>query len=117
MFDLLLQQDILLEQFHAQLKRTCLDMIRVWSQSVLLTWINVFMRLKPTKEEFQALTTDMSQRNQPESVRCGCLLLLSKQQETGLDFDASKVAHNLLFDFNWMVRKTLAEYLPKIKVD
>jgi len=45
---------------------------------VLLAWINVYMRLNPTEKEFTNLTTDMSQRNQPESVRCGCLQLLSK---------------------------------------
>jgi hypothetical protein len=34
-----------------------------------------------------------------------------------VDFDASKVAEKLLFDFNWVVRKALAESLPRLNVD
>jgi len=32
-------------------------------------------------------------------------------------FDASKVVQNLLNDFSWTVRKTLAECLPQICVN
>ncbi len=75
---------------------------------MLLSWINVYIRLKPTPEAFAALVTEMSQRNQPEGVRTSCIVLLAKQSEAGLTFDPSKIAQSLLFDFNYAVRKTLA---------
>ena len=74
------------------------------------------MLLQPSTEEFQLLMADMSQRQQPEAVRCGCLHLLGKQEEAGVQFDASKVVQNLLFDFSWIVRKTLADCLPHIRI-
>lgn len=59
----------------------------------------------------------MSQRNQPESVRTSCLVLLSKQTEAKINFNPTKIAQNFLFDFNYAVRKVLAQNLLKIQVD
>lgn len=73
MFDLLLKEQILLVELKPQLKVKCQQMIKIWSASVLLTWIEVYMQLDPTSKEFADLTIEMSQRNQPEAVRCGCL--------------------------------------------
>ena len=42
---------------------------------------------------------------------------MAKQEEAGIDFNPSKVIQTLLYDFNWNVRKTLAELLPQLKVD
>ena len=111
MFDLLITESILDSVFIADLQLVALDMIRVWSQAVMLTWINVYMQLKPTAKQFATLIDEMSQRNQPESVKCGCLMLLSKQSKAGISFDANKATSSLLYDFNWNVRKTLAEHL------
>ncbi len=83
----------------------------------MLTWINVFMLLSPSSKQFETLIQEMSQKNQPESVRCGCLFLLAKQTQAGITFDAHKAAQNLLFDFNWTVRKTLATQLSNLQVD
>lgn len=116
MFEMLLKEKILVEQLKVSLKSKCLEMIKMWSKNVLLQWINVLMLLRPTTEEFQLLMADMSQRQQPEAVRCGCLHLLGKQEESGVQFDASKVVQNLLFDFSWIVRKTLADCLPNIRI-
>lgn len=42
---------------------------------------------------------------------------MSKQQEVGVQFEVTKIAKNLLFDYSFQVRKTLAINLPRIKVD
>lgn len=84
MFDLLLAQNVVIDSLKPQIKATCLDMIKIWSQKVLLAWVSVYMRLEPEEKEFLEITTQMSQRNQPESVRCACITLLSKQGEAGV---------------------------------
>lgn len=117
MFEMLLSEKILNQQFKPELKSKCMEMIKMWSKSVLLQWINVLMLLEPSTEEFKLLMVDMSQRQQPEAVRCACLRLLEKQRTSGVKFDASKVVQNLLNDFSWTVRKTLAECLPQICVN
>lgn len=63
MFDSLLRDGILLESLKAQIKVTCLEMIKIWSQRVLLAWVNVYMRLEPGEKEFSEITFQMSQRN------------------------------------------------------
>lgn len=60
MFDFLIEKGILLDEFYDKLKAICNKMLTLWSQSVLLSWINVYIRLKPSLEAFTALVNEMS---------------------------------------------------------